>query len=260
MRHRGGSLLNPVDPEMYERADIGSVFRCSTGARGEASALGPVHLDGPLAVCDSGTLAGFELGVTVPSGHYPTFVVVAEGDAELLLVRLGGEYPIDWYEVSDEVWGGTIPIDTGAYVLAGTALVDEARKNPAIKSRLEAAAAAGVLGPVDVDDTQGGAVLNTFLGGDSPAWCYLGLSAERQVVAIAITLVTDYVYGTRPAPEDAELLRMLTDRGDVFVDDEELSGAWADVRSFLDNPDGRVTFQIRANLHLLHEALERLGG
>ena len=50
-----------------------------------------------------------------------------------------------------------------------------------------------------------------------------------------------------------------TDRGDVFVDDEELSGAWADVRSFLDNPDGRVTFQIRANLHLLHEALERLG-
>ncbi len=257
---RGGSLLNPVDPGMYERADIGAVFHASTAARGEVYRLGVADLGGELAVCDPVTLVGFELGVTVPRGQYPTYAIVAGLEAELLLVRLGGSYPIDWYDVGDDVYGGTIPIDSGAYALAGSALVDEARKSPAIRSRLYDSSAEQALGPVDVDQTLGGAVFNTAIGGDSPAWCYLGLDAEAEVVAVAITLVTDYIYGTRPASEDAELLRLLTGRADTLTDDEELAEVWTDLTTALSSSDGRVTFQIRANLHLLRGALERTGG
>jgi len=71
--------------------------------------LGLVHVGGGLAVCDPVTLAGFELGMTQPWGHYPTYVIVAEQEAELLLVRLGGSYPVDRYEVFDDRYGGTIP-------------------------------------------------------------------------------------------------------------------------------------------------------
>jgi hypothetical protein len=254
---RGGSLLSAVDPDMHERADLGAAFRTSTGARGEAYRLGVVHLDGRLAAFDPVTLQGFELGVTAPRGQYPTYVIVAEGDAELLLIRLGGSYPTDWYEVDAEVDGGMIPIDSGAYALAATALVDEARKDPAIRSRLREAAVARALGPVDVDPTLGGAVFNTLIGGDCPAWCYLGLDAESHVVAIAITLITDYVDGTRPASEDAELLRMLTERADALTGNEELAEMWTDLTSALSSSGGRVTFEIRAYLHSLHEGLER---
>ncbi|HEY5783217.1 MAG TPA: hypothetical protein VIT65_00405 [Microlunatus sp.] len=138
---------------MYERADIGAVFRDSTGARGEAFRLGLVHLGGGLAVCDPVTLAGFDLGMTLPSWHYPTYVIVAEQEAELLLVRLGGSYPVDWYEVFDDRYGGTIPIDSGEYALAGTTLVGEARNGSAIRSQL--ATASRALGPVDVDPSLG---------------------------------------------------------------------------------------------------------
>lgn len=210
----------------------------------------------PVGVCDARTLAGFKLGVTAVRGHYPTYVIVGEGYADLLLVRLGGSYPTGWYEV-DGAYGGTISIDSGAYALAGTALLDEARTSRAIRARLDEAVAVRALGPVDVDQELGGAVFNTELGGDAPAWCYLGLDAEGEVVAVAITLLTDYIHGTRPASEDAELLRMLTRRADAFTDDEELAEVWTDLTSALNSSEGRVTFEIRAYLHSLHKALER---
>jgi len=113
---------------------------------------------------------------------------------------------------------------------------------------------------VDVDPSLGGAFLNTAIGGDSPPWCYLGLDAESAVVAVVITLVTDYIYGTRPASEDAELLGMLTGRAGALRGDEELAAAWLDLRNALTGSDGRVTFEIRAQLHVLHDALERTVG
>ncbi|HEY5783216.1 MAG TPA: hypothetical protein VIT65_00400 [Microlunatus sp.] len=75
-----------------------------------------------------------------------------------------------------------------------------------------------------------------------------------------ITIVTDYIYGTRPTSEDAELLGMLTGRADALRGDEEPVPVWLDLRNALTSSDGRVTFEIRAQLHVLHDALERTGG
>jgi hypothetical protein len=110
------------------------------------------------------------------------------------------------------------------------------------------------LGPVDVDPTPGGAVVNCRIGGDTPAWCYLGVHAD-EVVAIAITLVTAFVCGTRPASEDAELLHSLTRRAMVIADDEELAAEWSDLLTTLRSSGGRVTFRNRAQLHSLQVSL-----
>ena len=206
----GGRIRSETSPLQLveESADLSQAFTLSFADEFAASLiyLGNVMLHGQIVAFDPGTRQQpVQLPVAVPAGSYPSYAYLTDY-AELLLLRFSSERPVRWLEAVHQDGPAFISIDSGSYVLTGHDVWVEAETNEDVANELvelcrldlDAVALASVPGH--------GAAVNCYLGGDFPAWCYLGVASSGTVSAVAVALATDPVYGSRPASMDREAI------------------------------------------------------
>lgn len=107
-----------------------------------------------------------------------------------------------------------------------------------------------------------GLVVNSSVGGDLPAWCYLGTDSDGAISAVAVALVTDVVYRYRPASADSDVIASVERLvAGLTADDEEaeqLRESWADFKEELASSGGVLSANLRNRMHEMHESFERV--
>ena len=207
--------LETRDPEWHGRS-LRRLGACSF--RGGLLAFDPVG--------DPGRPLRFP--VEVAEGVYPAYVVDADA-TDFMVVRLGGGRPASWREVRTEDGDEAFfPIEAATYAIADErtyeGLVTDESVREAAKDLILESTCEALPGRPDF----GLATASGYT--DQLVWGYVGLTAEGQVAAVAVALLTDCIYTYRPATLDSEAVA----RCKVLVDAIPANDADEDeIRSYL---------------------------
>ena len=245
-----------------EPGDIGQAF---TEAFAEEFGAILMHLG---AVALKGQIVAFDpkmrynplrLPVVAKTDNCPSFAYFTDF-ADLLLIRLGNPRPVTWFEVMEEDDAVFIPIDTGTYVIADLEVLAKAESDEQTAEDLAGLHDVGLDVAVLESEPGHGAVVNSAIGGDVPAWCYLGLSADDTVTAVVVALVTDPIYGSRPESHDRAVLDE-TSRLLRNADEETREDASIELQSIRARAESvsKLSYYDRASLYNLRDRLLRGG-
>lgn len=250
-------------PGLYARRESAEVNRAFTedGSEwGRLYRLGDVRIAGRLLAFDPATLLKpLPLPVDVPDRDCVVFARIGEY-TEMVLVRFGGGPPEYWYELlGDNEHGPLIEIDTGMYAIASESLLAAAAADKSLRRSVVGLCPPGGRGIGQVGGQPGwGVVVNGDIGGDVPAWCYVGHDGVGEVTALVVAIITDPIYAFRPPADDGAALKAISSlikSVDGDTDFDELIETWESLEAIV--ASGRpFTIMERADMHSLLAKLE----
>ena len=247
-----------------EAADLAAAFVSDEREPQLILGLGSVALSGQLYAYDPLYLQNpLQLPVEVPTGSYPAFALVKD-HVDLLLLRLGAARPAQWLEYSGtEERGPYIQIEAGMYAISSDETWRAVSGDDALRDDMRTLATSLHLDTAALEsDPRLGFVVNGDTGGDLPAWCYIGLDSDGAVSAIAVALVTDVVYGHRPAASDESLLEQLRQRVSELAegeDPEEIQSYYWPRIEAATTAESPVSTETRALMYQLQDLLDKSG-
>lgn len=238
--------LETKDPEWYGR---------------QVRRLGALPLRGGLVAFDPVGAPGRPLRfpVEVNEGVYPAYVLDADA-TDFMVVRFGGGRPASWHTIHTPDGAESLfPVEAATYAIADEATYDALTDDEQARAAVDVLLQPGSSGTTLPGRPHLGLAL-AVSGMDQLVWGYVGLTADDQVAAVAVALLTDCVYTYRPAAQDADavarceaLVRALPE--DDPGADEIRTDLWPDVQADL-AAHGHLTTAGRNTVYELLAALE----